>query len=233
MIVAMDDDLQTHPAQISRLLDRLDDGFDIVYGRFIKRKHRLFRNLLSGLSELSARWLLDKPAQLRACPMFAIRRFVRDEVVKSDSAYTNLLGLFLRTSARIANVGIEHGERAFGSSGYTPRKLVRLWASYLNYSMKPLRLLLMLGGGMFAAAVFWLSALAISGHTQGNGMLAAWMLLLSALLLSGMGLMAEYLGRMFMVITKEPQYVVRADTGEADEGQDTDPWSGSCADRSH
>ncbi len=213
-IVGLDDDLQTHPSQIPLLLDKLQDGYDIVYGKFSQRHHCVSRNLSSRVSELSARYLLDKPAELKACPMYAIRRFVRDEIIRSSSAYTNLLGLFLRTSGRITNVEIQHFDRAFGKSGYTLRKLLRLWSSYLNYSMKPLRLLLILGGATCVFAIVWMLLLAVTGGFSLNTALPAWMLLLSGVLLMGMGLVGEYLGRMFMIISKEPQYVVREDTGK-------------------
>jgi len=206
-IVGMDDDLQTHPRDIALLLDKLKDGYDIVYGRFVRRHHAHARNTCSRLCALSARWLLDKPKDLTACPMYAIRAFVRDEVIRGQSAYTNLLGLFLRTSDRIANVEISHYDRVFGASGYTPRKLLRLWSSYLNYSMKPLRMLFVTGG----AAVL-LGLLALPFVRAGNARLMAWELLLAGILLLGMGMMGEYVGRMFAIISKEPQYVVRADT---------------------
>lgn len=211
-IVGLDDDLQTHPSQIPLLLDKLQDGYDIVYGKFRKRHHCVSRNLFSRVSELSARYLLDKPAELKACPMYAIRSFVRDEIIRSSSAYTNLLGLFLRTSGRITNVEIQHFDRAIGKSGYTLRKLLRLWSSYLNYSMKPLRLLLILGDAACVFAIAWMLLLAVTGGFSLNTALPAWMLLLSGVLLMGMGLVGEYLGRMFMIISKEPQYVVREDT---------------------
>ncbi len=231
VIVCMDDDLQTHPSQIPVILNKLHEGYDIVYGRLIRRQHSASRNLFSRISEWSSRYLLDKPAQLNACPMFAIRRFIRDEVIRSESSYTNLLGLFLRTSGRIANVDIAHHERMFGTSGYTLRKLIRLWASYLNYSMKPLRLLLSLGVFAFIAAIIWLAVLVLLNAWGSAGMLAAWMLLLCGVLLTGMGLLGEYLGRMFMVITKEPQYVVQADTGDTDEREDIGSWRRQCTDR--
>lgn len=213
-IVGLDDDLQTHPSQIPLLLDKLHEGYDIVYGRFAQRCHAAGRNRLSSLSELSARWLLQKPSQLNACPMYAIRRFVRDEIICSPSAYTNLLGLFLRTSDRIANVEIQHFDRAFGQSGYTLRKLLRLWSSYLNYSMKPLRLLLILGGGAFVLGIVWMILLLAAGRFAFQTALPAWMLLLSGMQLLGLGLAGEYIGRGFMIISKEPQYVVREDTGK-------------------
>lgn len=208
-IVGMDDDLQTRPQDIPLLLGKLKDGYDIVYGRFVHRHHAHARNTCSRLCEISARWLLNKPKDLTACPMYAIRAFVRDEVIRSESSYTNLLGLFLRTSDRIANVEISHYDREFGVSGYTPRKLFRLWSAYLNYSMKPLRMLLVLGG-----AWMMLGMLALPFVDAGNAQMMAWELMLAGAVLLGMGVIGEYVGRMFAIISKEPQYVVRADTGK-------------------
>lgn len=227
VIVGLDDDLQTHPSQLPLLLDKLEEGYDVVYGRFSARHHSTPRNLISALSELSARFLLDKPADLKACPMYAIRRFVRDEILRSTSAHTNLLGLFLRTTDRIANVEIQHLDRAFGRSGYTVRKLLRLWASYLNYTLKPLRLLMALGGGMLGSALIWLLLLAF-GVAKGSTFLPAWMLLLAGLVICALALVGEYIGRMFMIISKEPQFVVREDTGKKEACPD--PRGRKCAD---
>ena len=85
-ILGMDDDFQTHPSQIKRLIYKLNEGYDIVYGRFPKRHHGFFRNIISYLSHISVCYLLDKPKDLKACPMYLIRRFVRDEIIKSEFA---------------------------------------------------------------------------------------------------------------------------------------------------
>ena len=142
-ILGMDDDLQTHPSQIYRLIDKLEEGYDVVYGRFPRRHHSLLRNIESRLHDFTVRFLINKPKGLKACPMYIIRSFVRDEIVKSNSSFTNLQGLFLRTTSKVANADIEHFDRKYGKSGYTLKKLLRLWSSFLNYSAKPVR---MVGG---------------------------------------------------------------------------------------
>lgn len=210
-ILGMDDDFQTHPSQIFKLIEKLEDGYDIVYGRFPKRHHGLVRNLESKLSHLSVCYLLNKPKDLMACPMYIIRRFVRDEVIKSESSFTNLQGLFLRTSSKITNADIEHFDRRYGKSGYTLKKLVRLWASLLNYSMKPMRLILGLGLFFLAAGLLYLLIAVISGagfeHKVYSEIAA-----LAGVIVSAVGIVGEYVIRMFMAVTKEPQYVIRRDT---------------------
>ncbi len=213
-ILGMDDDFQTHPSQIRKLLDKLNAGYDIVYGRFQKRHHGLFRNLMSRLSHLSVCYLLDKPKDLKACPMYIIRRFVRDEIIKSESSFSNLQGLFLRTTLKIANVDIEHFDRRFGKSGYTFKKLIRLWASLLNYSLKPVRLILKSGTVIFAVSLICLIAACIFGGAEQK--IYAEIGVFSGLILSAIGVVGEYVIRMFMAVTKEPQYIIRQDTLSGD-----------------
>ncbi len=215
-ILGMDDDFQTHPSQIKRLIYKLNEGYDIVYGRFSKRHHGFFRNIISYLSHISVCYLLDKPKDLKACPMYLIRRFVRDEIIKSESSFSNLQGLFLRTSSKIANVDIEHFDRRFGKSGYNFKKLIHLWASLLNYSLKPIRLILKSGILIFAIGLIYLIIACISGSVFEHKVYAE-ISAFSGLILSAVGTVGEYVIRMFMTVTKEPQYIIRQDTLTGDE----------------
>lgn len=214
-ILGMDDDFQTHPSQIHKLIEKLEEGYDIVYGRFPKRHHGFIRNLESRLSHLSVCYLLNKPKDLVACPMYIIRRFVRDELIKSASSFTNLQGLFLRTSSKIANADIEHFDRKYGKSGYTLKKLLRLWASLLNYSMKPMRLILGLGLFFWVAGLLYLLIAVLSGAGFEHKMYSE-IVAFSGLIVSAVGMVGEYVIRMFMAVTKEPQYVIRRDTRTKD-----------------
>lgn len=208
-ILGMDDDFQTHPSQIRKLTEKLEDGYDIVYGRFSHRHHSLLRNLESKLSELSVRFLINNPKGIKACPMYIIRRFVRDEIIKSHSSYTNLRGLFLRTTSRIANAEIEHFDRKSGKSGYTFKKLMRLWSSYLNYSAKPVKLIRKFGLLIFFAGLIYLAASLILYIPTVN-IIASEIAVFAGIIIFILGLLGEYLVRLFMVATNEPQYVIRS-----------------------
>lgn len=208
-ILGMDDDFQTHPSQIRKLTEKLEDGYDIVYGRFSHRHHSLLRNLESKLSELSVRFLINNPKDIKACPMYIIRRFVRDEIIKSHSSYTNLRGLFLRTTSRIANAEIEHFDRRSGKSGYTFKKLMRLWSSYLNYSAKPVKLIRKFGLLIFFAGLIYLAASLIMQIPTVN-IIASEIAVFAGIIIFILGLLGEYLVRLFMVETNEPQYVIRS-----------------------
>ena len=226
-ILGMDDDFQTHPSQIYKLIDKLEEGYDIVYGRFPKRHHSLLRNLESKLSHMSVRYLLNKPKDLKACPMYIIRRFVRDELIKSESSFTNLQGLFLRTTSKIANADIEHFDRKYGKSGYNLNKLLRLWASLLNYSLKPMRLILSFGLICTIAGLVYLILAVILG-TGFEHKVYSEIIVFSGLILFAIGLVGEYLIRMFMAVTKEPQYVIRQDTKHNHDNTQSDKQKQEC-----
>lgn len=207
-ILGMDDDFQTHPSQIYKLINKLDEGYDIVYGKFPKRHHGFLRNMESKLSHLSVRCLLDKPKDLKACPMYLIKKFVRDEIIKSESSFTNLQGLFLRTSSKIANADIEHFDRKYGKSGYNLKKLLHLWASLINYSYKPIRLISSLGVFLAVAGLVYLLLSVILGSGFEHKVYSE-IITFSGLILLAVGIVGEYVVRMFMTVTKQPQYVIR------------------------
>ena len=218
-ILGMDDDFQTHPSQIYKLVNKLEEGFDIVYGKFPRRQHSFIRNFQSKLSEMSAEYLLDNPKGLKACPMYIIKSFVKDEVIRSQSSYTNLRGLFLRTTSRIANAEIEHFERKSGTSGYTLKKLLRLWSSYLNYSAKPVKLIRGFGALTFVAGLIYLILSFVLAIPSVN-IIASEIMIFSGIIIFILGVLGEYLVRLFMVTTKEPQYVIRTITNGSEKGRD-------------
>ncbi len=215
-ILGMDDDFQTHPSQICKLISKIEEGYDVVYGKFPQRHHSFIRNIQSKLSEFSANYLIDNPKDLKACPMYIIRAFVKDEIIKSQSSYTNLRGLFLRTTSRIANAEIEHFDRKNGKSGYTFKKLMRLWSSYLNYSAKPIKLIRGFGIFIFIIGLIYLMLSLVLQITSVN-IIASEIMVFAGIIIFILGLLGEYLVRLFMVSTKEPQYVIRSVTREVDD----------------
>ncbi len=228
-ILGMDDDLQTHPSQIYKLIDKIEEGYDVVYGRFPQRHHSLLRNIESELHNLTVRFLIDKPKDLKACPMYIIRQFVRDEIIKSSSSYTNLQGLFLRTTSRVANADIEHFDRKYGKSGYTLKKLLRLWSSFLNYSAKPVRVMSGFGAMLTVIGCFCL-ILGWGLQLSAASIICTTIFLCTGIIVMALGLVGEYVVRMFMVITHEPQFIIRTDTTQSDkviEVEKENAYSGS------
>ena len=140
VFIAMDDDMQTHPSQLGKLLDEFDKGYDIVYGYYEHKEHSKFRNFGSYVNYMTVRILLKKPKDLKTSSFWVIRKFVRDYAVEYKSAYTHLQGLFLRTTRNISSVPIQHFKREVGTSNYTLKKLIKLWSNILGFSIVPLQM---------------------------------------------------------------------------------------------
>jgi glycosyltransferase involved in cell wall biosynthesis len=133
-ILGMDDDMQTHPSQISKLIHKMEEGYDLVYGCYPKRKNSFLKNVTSKLNEVSSRILLGRPKDIVSSNFWMITRQIKDEVVKYDSFNPYIDGIFYRTTHKIGNVEVEHFKRAVGTSNYTLKKLIKLWLAYWNYS---------------------------------------------------------------------------------------------------
>ncbi len=214
VIIGMDDDLQTHPSQLPALFEGFDQGYDIAYGYYPQKKHSGFRNFGSWVNYMSVRILINKPKELKTSSFWIIRKFVRDYAVQYRSAFTHLQGIFLRTTRNIISIPIEHFDRAYGQSGYTLKKLVSLWSNIMGYSIVPLRIAR--NAGVFFSILSILGALAIvlkkiiapTGAIGWYSMMVA-VCFFSGLIMLFLGLIGEYLGRMYLGLSNNPQYVVR------------------------
>lgn len=214
VFIAMDDDMQTHPSQLGKLLSEFDKGYDIVYGYYEHKEHSQFRNFGSYVNYMTVRILLKKPKDLKTSSFWVIRRFVRDYAVEYKSAYTHLQGLFLRTTRNISSVPIQHFKREVGTSNYTFKKLIKLWSNILGFSIVPLQMATYTGfvfsliGILAAIGVIILKFVRPATYIGWPSMMAT-MCFFSGLNLMFMGIIGEYVGRIFLGMSKNPQYVVR------------------------
>lgn len=213
-LIAMDDDMQTHPSQLPILFEEFDKGFDIVYGYFAQKKHSLFRNFGSYINYLSVRILIGKPKDMKTSSFWIIRRFIRDYVIQYKSQYTHLQGLFLRTTRNISSVPVKHFERETGTSNYTFKKLIGLWSNIMGYSIVPLRLATYCGYifsllGILGAVFIVIRKLLIPSMAIGWPSMMVAICFFSGINLLFLGLIGEYLGRMFLSMSHYPQFVVR------------------------
>lgn len=214
VLIAMDDDGQTHWSQLSVLFNEFDKGFDIVYGYYPEKKHSGFRNFGSWINYVSFRVLIGKPKDLKTSSFWIIRKYVRDYVVQYKSQYTHLQGLFLRTTRNISSVPVKHFDRTHGKSGYTIKKLISLWSNVMGFSIVPLRIAR--NTGLFFSVLSLLGALAIVlkkilAPTSAVGWYSMMVCIcfFSGLIMLFLGLIGEYLGRMYLGMSNNPQFVIR------------------------
>lgn len=215
IIVCLDDDGQTPASEVGKLLQKIEEGDDVVYASYAHKKHSLFRNFGTYMNEKMAEFLLGKPRELFVSSYFAARRFVVEEIMKYENAYPYVIGLVLRTTKRISNVEVEHRERQFGQSGYNFKKLLALWFNgFTAFSTKPLRIAT-ISGSLFALVGFAygiytvIKKFLIPQVPVGFSSLMSALMFIGGMVLLMMGLIGEYIGRMYICMNNAPQFVVR------------------------
>jgi undecaprenyl-phosphate 4-deoxy-4-formamido-L-arabinose transferase len=215
VIVCLDDDGENPPEQMFRLIDKLDEGYDWATARYTKDKRSLIRTIGTQISfEMSTR-LVGKPKEIEINSYSAFRRFIADEIIKYENPYPFVHGLMLRVTRNIANVDMPREERMEGKSGYTFRKLFSLWMNgFTAFSEKPLRLASYVGifasflGFVFSVYVIVKKIL----HPEipaGYSSVMAVMLILFGIVMLFLGLLGEYIGRIYICLNNAPQFVVR------------------------
>ncbi len=215
-IVNLDDDGQNPPAEAVRMWRHAQQHkLDVVFGHYAVKQHAPWRNLGSWFTNRMTDLALDKPAGFYLSSFRCVSAFVAKEVAGHTGPFPYIDGLILQVTQRIGSVEVAHAARQAGQSGYTMRRLLRLWLSaWVNFSVLPLRVATLLGVVMALAGlvgfgvVVWLR-LTHQGPAFGWGSLMAALLVFSGTQLLILGLIGEYIGRMFITINQRPQSLVR------------------------
>ena len=214
IIVTMDDDLQHAPSDIPALVEALDDDNDVCYGTFIGRKHAAWKILGSHFNDRVATWLLAKPKGLYLSPFKAMKRGVRNEVVRFRGPAIYLDGLILSATSRITTRTVGHHAREDGASGYSLKKSISLWLKMAtSFSVAPLRMA-SLTGMAISAAGFVFAAVIVVHKLLDPSVAVGWSSLIVAILIMGgvqlvaLGAIGEYVGRILLNFTTPTQYSV-------------------------
>ena len=215
-IVNLDDDGQNPPAEAVRMWRHArETGLDVIFGHYVTKQHSAWRNAGSWLTNRMTDLALDKPPGFYLSSFRYVSAFVARQVIGYAGPYPYIDGLLLQVTQRIGSIDVQHEPRKAGQSKYTLRRLVRLWLSaWVNFSVLPLRVATVLGlaiaGAGLAAlgVVVWLWFRDV-GPPSGFGWLMAALLVFSGTQLVLLGLIGEYVGRMFLTINQRPQAVVR------------------------
>jgi len=215
-IVNLDDDGQNPPTEAVRLWRHaLASGLDVVFGHYEVKEHAAWRNWGSWFTNRMTDWALDKPPGFYLSSFRCVSAFAAKAVVGYAGPFPYLDGLLLQVTQRIGSITVRHEQRQDGASTYTLRRLVRLWLSaWINFSVLPLRVATVAGFLIALAGVLALSTVGWlwwheRGPGYGFGWLMAGMLIFSGTQLVLLGLIGEYIGRMFLAVNQRPQSVVR------------------------
>lgn len=215
LIVTIDDDGQSPINQLPEMIHTLEEEqYDVVYGICEEAKFNIFRKLGSKVNAWMAYTAYGRPMDKRIVSINVIRRYVIEEVIKYSNPYTYLSGLVYRSTGNIGYCIVDHRKRLSGKSGYRFSSLLRVWMNgFTAFSIKPLQLANYMGiiaaflGFIFgiitvvrkllnpAVAIGWSSTISI-------------MLFLGGVTLLVLGMIGEYVGRIYMCINSSPQYVI-------------------------
>lgn len=215
-LICLDDDLQTPPSEFPRLFSTLiQGGYDIVYGYYKKKMHSAFRNMGTKANALMQKMVLNTDDSIHTSSYFVARRFAVDIVRQYDKPFPYLPGLFLQVTGNVTCVPIRHKARAEGRSGYNITKLLSLWLNgFTNFSIKPLRIASFLGIGIACCSFVFILVIFIQ-KLMNIDIQPGWtstiilILFIGGIQLFSIGMLGEYVGRIYLSVNKTPQYVIR------------------------
>lgn len=222
LVVCLDDDGQTPAAEVGKLLAGLEEGYDVVYAKYAHKQHSIFRNFGSRINDRMTRIMLGKPKELYISSYFVMKKFVAEELVRYENPFPYVIGLVLRTTKKIANVEVTHREREVGTSGYTLGKLLGLWFNgFTAFSIKPLRVATVIGvasacGGFVYGIYTIVKKFVNPAVPVGFSAMMAALVFFCGLILMMLGLIGEYIGRIYISMNNSPQYVIRECVDERD-----------------
>lgn len=215
-IMTSDDDGQTQLDKLDEFMQKIHEGFDVVCAKYTNRiQPSVFRRIGSGINRMMSNILIERPKDVYISTIFLAKRFVIDEIVKYDQPYGYLGGLILRVTQNIGNIEMEQRARDSGKSGYTFKKLLGLWLNgFTAFSIRPLRIADLMGFvfslcGFIVALITIIRKLVLVDVSVGWSSLISVVLISAGLNLLVLGLVGEYIGRIYMCINKTPQSVVR------------------------
>ncbi len=224
IIIIMDDDFQNPISEVEKLVEYMhNNNYDVVYTYYDDKKHSFFRNIGSKFNDRVANLMLKKPKDLYLSSFKGINRFLVNEIIKYNLPFPYIDGLVLRTTSNIGKIKVEHHERATGKSNYTLKKLFSLWLNmFTNFSILPLRISIIVGF-IFSIIGFILGFITVVekilnpdvplGYTS----LFFAISLFAGIQLIAIGMIGEYIGRIFLSQNKKPQYSVRKTYSSAEE----------------
>ncbi|MBL50705.1 MAG: glycosyltransferase [Candidatus Marinimicrobia bacterium] len=214
-IVIMDDDFQNPVSEVEKIINfSLSNDYDVVYTHYQYKKHNIFRNLGSYFNNKVANIMLKKPNDLYLSSFKSIQSKVVKEIIKYKLPYPYIDGLILRTTRNISSIQVKHKKRIQGKSGYTLKKLFSLWLNmFTNFSVVPLRISTLFGFifsfvGLIFGIITIIEKLLYPELPQGYPTIIIVVLLFSGMQLIFLGVIGEYLGRLFLSNNKHPQYFI-------------------------
>lgn len=226
-IILMDDDGQCPMESLWKLIEPLENGHDVSIAKYPTYKQSKFKSFGTIVNRKMTEIVMEKPKDLSFTNFSALKRYIVEEITKYKNPYPYLTGLLLRTTSDIVNVEMEERERITGSTNFTFKKMLNLWINgFTAFSIKPLRISTIVG--IITAALGFIYGIYIIIHKlvvhttvlQGYSSLMAVMLFIGGIIMIMLGMIGEYIGRIYISINNSPQYVIKETVNIKDKGED-------------
>jgi len=213
--VFLDDDGQCPVERTWDLVDEINDDVDMAIADYPHKKQALYKNIGSNINQRLIRFLIGQPDDVTFSNFNARKRFVCEEMANYKNPYPNLQALALQVTHRIKMVPMEERERKIGKTGYTFLRSFKLLINgCTGFSVKPLRISSLFGIA-FSCIGFFLSFLTVvkklihPSIQAGFTSIIALLLLIGGIIMLLLGMIGEYLGRIYICINNAPQYVIK------------------------
>lgn len=213
-ILTMDDDLQHPPEEAPKLLAKLDEGVDVVYGPPEREQHGFLRDLASIITKIGLQSAMGAETARMVSPWRAFRTRLRDAFASYHSPFVSIDVLLTWGTAKFSAVRLRHDQRTIGKSNYTFRQLVRHALTMMTgFSVKPLQFASVVGFGFtlfgFGVLVYVLGRFLISDTTvAGFPFLASIIAIFSGAQLFALGILGEYIARIHFRTMEKPTYMI-------------------------
>lgn len=215
-IILMDDDGQCPMGSLWELIKPLEDGHDVSIAKYPKYKQSIFKSFGTIVNRKMTEIIMEKPKELNFTNFTAIKKYIVEEMLKYKNPYPYMTGLLLRTTSDIVNVEMEERERISGDTNFTLSKMIKLWLNgFTAFSVKPLRISTVIGfitamiGFIYGMFIIIHKIFIHSSILPGYSSLMAVLLFIGGIIMLMLGMIGEYIGRIYICINNSPQYVIK------------------------
>lgn len=215
-VILMDDDGQCPMENLWRLIKPLEDGHDVAIARYPTYKQSKFKSLGTLINRKMTEIVMEKPKDLSFTNFSALKRYIVEEIIRYKNPYPYITGLLLRTTSDIVNVKMEERERIEGNTSFTFKKMLKLWINgFTAFSVKPLRISTIIGfitatiGFLYGLYIIINKLFVYTTIIQGYSSMMAILLFIGGIIMIMLGIIGEYIGRIYISINNSPQYVIK------------------------
>ncbi len=212
--VMMDDDLQHNPADILQLYNECIKGFDVCYANFNSRKQNIVKNLGSNVNGKMAELLVSKPKGIYLSPFKIINKSTATEIAQFAGPYPYIDGIILTITQNLCQIDVEHLKRFNGKSNYTLSKSISVFIKlFTGFSVLPLRIATFIGCiatfvGFILSLKYLYDYFISKNYIEGWTTVVVLIIFFGGLILITLGIMGEYIGRMYLTLNNKPQYSI-------------------------